>query len=141
MAMETLTEGSFVAIIVGLVLGVFKLLEKIWPGKSTPFLQCPNKIEGLADTMDDVKASLHKIEDCSVATKNSVNHLLGQHAPEGGVEQWKIPNKMVPLLEAAVRQGERTLEAIERQHNETKKQNTDMIRVLERIADRRNDSR
>ena len=73
--MENLTEGSFVAIIVGVVLGVFKLLEKIWPGKAAPVLQCPNKIEGLADTMKNIERSMEKVEDCVVHTTTCFHHI------------------------------------------------------------------
>lgn len=131
---EILTEGSIVALIVGLVIGFFKLIEKIWPNKHIPFLQCPNKIETLAGDMIMIKDALIKVEENTAETRGHAIHLLGQHAPEGGVEQWKIPSRMIPLLEDAVKQGELTLSTMKQNH-------TEMIRVLEKIANRRDESR
>ena len=122
--MEAITEGGIIAFIVAIVLGLFKFLDRIWPNKQGAMIvECPNKIEGLSSTMTNINRTLEKIEDDTSSTRSYSEHLVSQHAPEGGVEQWKIPKQMVPLLETSVKQGE------------------NIIRLLEMIAERRSEPR
>jgi len=73
-------------------------------GKRTYIVECPNKIESLAECLHNVEVNMSRVvEDASVC-KAGVSCLVKQHAPENGIEQWKIQPRMERLLEQTLEQ-------------------------------------
>ena len=69
-------------------------------------VNCPNRIEGLDATLQEVAkqsgAQTKVLTACSVTlehNRTAIDTLVRQHAPEGGRERWKIPERMEQLQE------------------------------------------
>lgn len=114
--METISDiaelGAVgIAMVVVLMLVDFIRRKLNWDGEhraaETLFVECPNKVEGLAATLSEV--STQSAAQTRVMTamlqllehnKNGIDRLVDQHKPNvEGRETWKIPPRMEALQE------------------------------------------
>ena len=100
--------AGMMAVLFGVILGLFEFLKRIWPGKG---LECPNKIHTLNATIQSLETTVATIEK--------------RGGPIDGVEQWKRSQMQDALLQKIIDQSSQSI---------TLQQQT--LLVLERIASR-----
>jgi len=117
-----------VALVVGLVMGLFKFLDRIWPGQRNGppkvIVDCPNKIHTLNSTLERQTKSLENLEEQHRPYDgHAVQEALGsledieasmkriekRTGPIDGVEQWKRSQMQDALLQKLIDTGAETL--------------------------------
>jgi hypothetical protein len=88
------SETGIAVLALTVVLAAFKLFDHFMArrngGKLPIHIECPNKIESLNETIHKIESSVRKTAADSRDAATGVDHLVNQHAPEGGIEHWKI---------------------------------------------------
>jgi len=79
-------------------------------GKKPIIVTCPNKIDTLAETMHNIETHTSRTAEDAGICKVGVARLVEQHAPQGGVEQWKIQPRFEKMIESTLSQQREMLE-------------------------------
>lgn len=101
----TTTDTTVIVLALTCVMVVLEVLKRFIEkrlgdkeGQPT-IVNCPNKIETLAETMRNLEKIATKANEMAGHAVHGVNHLVEQHAPEDGVEQWKLQPRFERMWE------------------------------------------
>jgi hypothetical protein len=110
------STGALLAIIFGLIEVIRRKYRESTNGdrrRAPTVVNCPNRIESLGTTLEEIakqsgtqtKLNMEQTrlntEMIKLLThsRDGIDRLVEQHAPEGGRERWKIPPRMEQLQE------------------------------------------
>lgn len=105
-------ETGIVVAALTIVVVALKLVENFMArrnGKSHLIVDCPNKIESLAENVHDLNNACARMASDARLTQAGVATLVKQHEAVGGVEQWKITPELKSQIKTAVSQLGETL--------------------------------
>jgi len=107
---ENFGETSVVVLALTIVMIAVQIVSK-WidnrrngNGRRSYVVPCPNKIEGLAECLHNVEVNMSRVVEDAAVCKAGVSCLVKQHAPQNGIEQWKIQPRLERLLEQTLEQ-------------------------------------